>query len=85
MSKRISVVLAMAMLLIAGIWWSMAQAEGTLEWGEITSPALEGNLLGDTATRPVAVYLPPSYETSEKRYPVIFGIHGTGSNARSTL
>jgi steroid delta-isomerase-like uncharacterized protein len=44
---------------------------------EITSPSLEGNLLGDPAKRPVLVYLPPSYETSpNKRYPTIYLLHG---------
>jgi len=44
---------------------------------EITSPSLEGNLLGDPATRPLLVYLPPSYETSpDKRYPAIYLLHG---------
>jgi len=44
---------------------------------EITSPSLEGNLLGDAATRDVLVYLPPSYETSpDKRYPTIYLLHG---------
>ena len=44
---------------------------------QITSPSLEGNLLGDPATRDVLVYLPPSYETSpDKRYPTIYLLHG---------
>ncbi|MBC8217213.1 MAG: ester cyclase [Planctomycetes bacterium] len=48
---------------------------------EIHSPSLEGNLLGDPATRPVLVYLPPSYETSpEKRYPTVYLLHGYDTN-----
>ncbi len=44
---------------------------------QITSPSLEGNLLGDPATRDVLVYLPPSYETSpDRRYPTIYVLHG---------
>jgi len=44
---------------------------------EITSPSLEGNLLGDAATRDVLVYLPLSYETSpDKHYPTIYLLHG---------
>jgi S-formylglutathione hydrolase len=43
---------------------------------EITSPALEGNLLGDPATRPMWVWLPPSYDTSPgRRYPTIYLLH----------
>ena len=37
-----------------------------------TSKALEDNLLGDSATRKIYVYLPPSYETSNLRYPVVY-------------
>lgn len=48
---------------------------------EITSPSLAGNLLGDPATRPVLVYLPPSYESSpESRYPTVYLLHGFDTN-----
>jgi enterochelin esterase-like enzyme len=40
----------------------------------ITSPALEGNLLGDPATRPLNVLLPPGYEGSDRRYPVLYAL-----------
>jgi S-formylglutathione hydrolase FrmB len=44
---------------------------------EIESAALKGNLLGDPATRPMWVWLPPGYDSSpEKRYPVIYLLHG---------
>jgi S-formylglutathione hydrolase FrmB len=45
----------------------------------INAPSLEGNLLGDPATRPIAVYLPPGYDDSADRYPVIYVLHGFGS------
>jgi S-formylglutathione hydrolase len=48
---------------------------------EIYSPSLEGNLLGDPATRPVLIYLPPSYDASpEKRYPTVYLLHGFDTN-----
>ena len=48
---------------------------------EIYSPSLEGNLLGDPATRPVLIHLPPSYETSPKRrYPTVYLLHGFDTN-----
>ena len=56
---------------------SLAQ-EGNWKSGPIKSPALEGNLIGDAATRSYFVYLPPSYETSEKRYPSFYVLHGYG-------
>ena len=39
---------------------------GKLIEATIPVPALKGNKLGDAAEQPVAVYLPPSYETSHR-------------------
>jgi enterochelin esterase-like enzyme len=50
--------------------------KGQVEIGQITSQALANNLIGDPATRDFVIYLPPSYDTSEKRYPVVFALHG---------
>ena len=49
---------------------------GKTESGQITSQALANNLVGDSATRRFRVYLPPGYESSDERYPVIFALHG---------
>ena len=70
-------------LLLVVIVQSCSGQEGTLEWGEITSPALEGNLICDPAKRPFAVYLPPGYEASQKRYPAFYALHGGGGSAGS--
>ncbi len=59
--------------------------ESTLELGEITSEALEGNLLGDPATREFVIYLPPSYATSDSRYPVVYALHGFTGNQWSMM
>jgi enterochelin esterase-like enzyme len=41
--------------------------------------SLEGNLEGDSADRPVLVYLPPSYLADEmRRFPVVYLLHGYG-------
>lgn len=54
--------------------------QGRLVEIEIASAALEGNLLGDPARRVVAVYLPPGYEESGRRYPLFVDLVGfTGS------
>lgn len=42
----------------------------------VHSPALEGNPLGDAATRRVPVYLPPGYDPRGARYPVVFLLAG---------
>jgi len=49
---------------------------GRIEPGQITSAALTNNLLGDSALRRYKVYLPPSYDSTQKPYPVIYVLHG---------
>jgi pimeloyl-ACP methyl ester carboxylesterase len=46
-----------------------------LETGEIMSQALANNLLGDAAKRKFQVYLPPGYDASNQRYPVVYVLH----------
>jgi enterochelin esterase-like enzyme len=44
---------------------------------KIHGAALEGNLEGDAVDRDVIVFLPPSYqEEKQRRYPVIYALHG---------
>jgi S-formylglutathione hydrolase len=55
---------------------------GVVERITVHGKSLEGNLNGDTADRPVIVYLPPSYKTdSGRRYPVVYLLHGYGLQA----
>jgi steroid delta-isomerase-like uncharacterized protein len=49
---------------------------------QITSPSLEGNPLGDPATRNMVIYLPPGYETSGIGYPVVYLMPGLGASER---
>jgi len=86
MLSRYLLVFAMAMLLIAGVLGSVlvqgeVAAQGKLVEDQITSPSLEGNLLGDPATRKMLVYLPPSYDTSpDRQYPTVYLLHGFMGN-----
>ena len=57
--------------------------EGELIWWTIFWDALKGNLIGDPAAKTIGVYLPPDYKASEKRYPVIYVLHGFGGDANS--
>jgi S-formylglutathione hydrolase FrmB len=57
-----------------------AQIQGTVKVDTIISNALAGNVSKEDNKRAVSVYLPPSYSTSDKRYPVIYLLHGTGDN-----
>jgi len=69
----------LCLLLTLSLSFVTVAQESKIEWDTIESPSLEGNLIGDAATRPFAVYLPPSYETSDKRYPVAYFLHPYGA------
>src|SRR5688500_17402432 len=57
-----------------------APSAGSIVHELVHSPALEGNLLGDTADQPVAIYLPPGYADTSRRYPVLYLLHGIGGS-----
>ncbi len=50
--------------------------QGRIVNGTITSSALKTNLYRDPYIRNYRVYLPPSYDASLKRYPVVYALHG---------
>jgi S-formylglutathione hydrolase FrmB len=52
---------------------------GRIEERELHAPSLVDNPLGDPASRPISVYLPPGYDDSSARYPAIYVLHGFGS------
>lgn len=58
----------------------MFAERGTVRTDTINSASLAGNLMSIDHRRAVTVYLPPGYETSGKRYPVIYLLHGTGDD-----
>jgi enterochelin esterase-like enzyme len=69
--------LAVAVLLAGLATTVSAQDGGSIERIKVTSPSLEGNLQGNPVERDVVVYLPPSYEDeSDRRYPVLYQLHG---------
>jgi pimeloyl-ACP methyl ester carboxylesterase len=53
---------------------------GRIVRGQIDSESLKANLYGDGSIRPYMVYLPPSYDRTTKRYPVIYALHGYGDD-----
>lgn len=40
----------------------------------VPAPSLAGNLIGEPLEQQVAVYLPPSYDSSDRRYPVVYAL-----------
>lgn len=62
---------------------SAQAARGELRELAVHSPALERNTIGISADRAVSVYLPPSYRTGSRRYPVIYLLHGIMDSHRT--
>ncbi|HTR00778.1 MAG TPA: alpha/beta hydrolase-fold protein [Candidatus Acidoferrum sp.] len=85
MMNKLKAVVAM-LLLALPLTQSLAQVAGQVKVETITvhGKNLEGNLEGDSPDRQVLVYLPPGYATqSNKRYPVIYLLHGYGGPAET--
>jgi S-formylglutathione hydrolase FrmB len=55
--------------------WS-SELSGRVERHVVHSALLRGNPLGDPHERPVYVHLPPGYDDSDRRYPVVYVIQG---------
>lgn len=59
---------------------------GDLRIDSVTSPALENNPLGDPATRPLAVYVPPGFDPQgSRRYPVVYVLPGYTGDVASQI
>jgi len=57
-----------------------AQVFNSINMLEIPAPSLSNNLVGEPAERMIYVYLPPSYNTSDKHYPVVYYLPGYGDS-----
>ncbi len=57
---------------------------GSLNVVKIESVALAKNLIGEKTERTILVYLPPDYDTSTKRYPVVYFLPGFGDRSMDT-
>ncbi|MGS2761410.1 alpha/beta hydrolase-fold protein [Sinomicrobium sp. M5D2P9] len=72
--------LLLLIIVFLGVPFARAQ-KGTKERFKIYSTAIEGNLIGDPAERDIAIYLPPSYQsTPDGRFPVLYMLHGFTDN-----
>lgn len=52
---------------------------------KVHSPAIEGNLEGESADRDVLVMLPPGYAAGRRRYPVLYALHGYSIGAEQWI
>ena len=58
---------------------------GSLNEVTIESVALAKNLIGEKTERTILVYLPPAYDTSTKRYPVVYFLPGFGDRSMDII
>lgn len=65
---------------------TMLAAQGRILVDTIRSRTLASNRVGDTPNREVFVYTPPSYDrTPNRRFPVLYLLHGFASHPREWL
>ncbi|MEK6283846.1 MAG: alpha/beta hydrolase-fold protein [Acidobacteriota bacterium] len=75
-AQRASRLVLLILLALAVPGFAFSQ-EGRLVREKVHGVSLEKTVTGESADRRVSIYLPPSYDTSpEKRYPVIYLLHG---------
>lgn len=80
------------------VWWAstalavaaaapgIVAGQGTIVTDSVSSPGLRRNAVGDSPTRKVLVYLPPSYRRQPtRRYPVLYLLHGATSTPEEWL
>lgn len=73
--------IAISVFFICAIWPLEALTQQVV-FAKVNSPALAGNIVGDSAERNVSIYLPQDYaKYPNRRYPVVYLLHGyTGNN-----
>lgn len=66
--------------LLLTVQFAQAQESGIVKIDALVSSALGNNVTKEDTTRPLAIYLPPGYSDSTKRYPVLYLLHGIGDD-----
>lgn len=61
----------------------LAAESQLIRWPPVIWPTLTENLIDEDGSKVMIVYLPPSYEFTEKRYPVIYVLHGFNGDSES--
>ncbi len=51
----------------------------------LDAPSLQNNPAGENPVRRLSIYLPPGYDKTEERYPVLYYLHGFGWNDSLTI
>ncbi len=83
-SRNISLRFMLWLLMIVVSQPVLFAAESQLiRWPPIIWPTLTENLIGEDGSKVIRIYLPPSYDFTEKRYPVIYVLHGFNGSSNS--
>jgi S-formylglutathione hydrolase FrmB len=83
---RRSLALALRLLVLVLCIPAPATAQGRILVDTLRSKTIAGNAIGDTPDREVFVYTPPSYDrTPNRRFPVLYLLHGFTSHPREWL
>lgn len=75
MKKTQSTLFLFLLTLFIGLNTSVFAQKGKVVTETIFSESLQ-NSMGENPSRAVSIYLPPGYESSTQRYPVIYFLHG---------
>ncbi|ULQ59524.1 esterase family protein [Brucepastera parasyntrophica] len=82
MKQKLYVIMAVSLALFLGCTSApdkqvrQENPESRLERWAYDFTSLKSNRIGDRSIKNVKVYLPPSYYTSDKSYPVVYFLHG---------
>ena len=83
---RRSILFALRLVLLLLCLPAPLTAQGRILVDTIRSKAIAGNAIGDTPNREVFVYTPPNYDrTPNRRFPVLYLLHGFTSHPREWL
>ena len=75
-----NIIYIFAVLLFLTVQFANAQDKGTVKFDVLDSKALAGNITDENTKRVITIYLPPSYSVSNKKYPVLYLLHGIGDD-----
>src|SRR5205814_1112807 len=84
--KRLNQVLAIVMFAVAAAVAAQNPSPAYLQVRDVPHGAVETHAYKSkslAADRKLVVYTPPNYEKSQDRYPVLYLLHGAGSNETS--
>jgi S-formylglutathione hydrolase FrmB len=79
--KRITFLISIMILLWLFQPGPLYAQQSKIVWDQVFSKALINTVTKENPTRRVAVYLPPSYLNTTKRYPVLYLLHGVGDSS----